>query len=66
MKVVMTLKNGLVLELPIDNLNEVEQIHQQIHSFGKFFGWKQRIWISKKEVASYEVVQAPLKSEETI
>ena len=66
MKVVMTLKNGLVLELPIDDLKEVELIHQQIHSFGKFFRWKQRIWVNKKEVASYEVVQAPLKSEETI
>ena len=44
----------------------LEEIHQQVHSFGKFFSWKQRIWINKKEVASYEVVQAPLKSEETI
>jgi hypothetical protein len=66
MKVVMTLKNGLILELPLDSVNELEEIHTNIRSFGKFFAWKQRIWVNKKEVASYELVSAPLKSEETI
>lgn len=66
MKVVITLKSGLIIELPIETMDELEEIHQAMNSFGKFFAWHKRIWVRKKEVASYEVVKAPLKSDETI
>lgn len=66
MKVVMTLKSGLIIEIPVESLEELEEIHQQMSNFKKFFEWEHRIWVRKKEVASYELVKAALKDVETI
>lgn len=66
MKVVMTLKSGLIIELPIKSLDDLECIHHQMESYKSFFSWNNRIWVKKKEVASYELVNEELKNEQTI
>ena len=66
MKVVMTLKSGLILELPLQQKSDVEFVLQQMKSFKKFFEWQNRIWVNKKEVASFEIVEQAPKIEETI
>lgn len=62
----MTLKSGLIIELPIKSLDELEQIHQHMKSYKTFLAWSNRIWIKRKEVASYELVHEVPKNEQTI
>jgi len=66
MKVVMTLKSGLIIEIPVQSSEELESIHMKMSNFKRFFEWDARMWIRKKEVASYELVNAGPKDDETI
>jgi hypothetical protein len=66
MKIVMTLKSGLIVEFPVESKEAIQEALQQIRAFGKFFCWNEKMWINKKEIASFELVEQPLKSEQTI
>lgn len=66
MKVVMTLKSGLLIELPISNIEDFNILSEEIYSFKKFLRWRNRIWVNKKEIASFEIVTECQNEEQTI
>lgn len=66
MKVVLTLKSGLIIEIPVHSTADLDEIHLEMSNFKRFFRWEARLWIRKKEVASYELVNAGPKDEPTI
>jgi len=66
MKIVMTLKSGLILELPLQKKEEIELILQQMKSFKRFFSWDKRIWVNKREIASFEIVEMQQNLDQTV
>lgn len=65
MKVVLTLKNGLFIELPIQYEEDFETVTQSMKDWGPFFKWGQ-LWIRKKEVASIQLIREPVIGNQTI
>jgi hypothetical protein len=56
MRVLITLKAGMVLELPVSSEEEFEKIVSDLTGMKKFLAWDKRVWIRKQEIVSMEMV----------
>lgn len=56
MKVLITMKNSCMLEIPIENKDEFEDIICYIED-EQFFSHRFQLWIRTSEVASMELVE---------